>query len=232
MRTIIVSGALLLAFRSEAVSATAVYAVTTGGALYRSTDGAATWQPVPIQGAPAGVSSPKLAINLNGNIYLTLLTGAATGAVGKGSPSGPPPVLALFRSADGGQTWSQDNLPSTISKLLAADPTAKYVIAGPDVRSTVGRNSFRSPGFGVWNLALAKSVHFSEGTYLQVKADFYNVLNHRNFTISNTNIFSNAGVTAATTNPGYVQVADPNFLNAQIFSGGNRQVTLGVRFVF
>jgi len=39
-------------------------------------------------------------------------------------------------------------------------------------------------------------------------------------------------VTAATTNPGYVQVADPNFLNAQIFSGGNRQVTLGVRFVF
>jgi len=122
--------------------------------------------------------------------------------------------------------------PGATIGYLAADPTAKYVIAGPDVRATVGRNSFRSPGFGVWNLALAKSVHFSEGTYMQVKADFYNVLNHRNFTISNTNIFSNAGVTAATTNPGYVQVADPNFLNAQIFSGGNRQVTLGVRFVF
>ena len=76
MRTIIVGAALLVAFRSEALPATAVYAVTTGGALYRSTDGAATWQPVPIQGAPAGVSSPKLAINLNGNIYLTLLTRA------------------------------------------------------------------------------------------------------------------------------------------------------------
>jgi len=62
--------------------------------------------------------------------------------------------------------------PGATIGYLAADPTAKYVIAGPDVRATVGRNSFRSPGFGVWNLALAKSVHFSEGTYMQVKADF------------------------------------------------------------
>ena len=75
MRTIIV-GALLLACRSEAVSATAVYAVTTGGALYRSSDGAVTWQQVPIPGASAGVSSPRLAVNPNGNIYLTLLTRA------------------------------------------------------------------------------------------------------------------------------------------------------------
>src|SRR5438093_2825463 len=102
MRTIIVGAALLLAFRSEAVSATAVYAVTTGGALYRSTDGAATWQPVPIPGAPAGVS-PRLAINPSGNIYLMLLTGSP--AIGKGSPSGPSAqTLELFRSADGGQT--------------------------------------------------------------------------------------------------------------------------------
>jgi hypothetical protein len=72
----------------------------------------------------------------------------------------------------------------------------------------------------------------TESTYFQLKADFYNVLNHKNFTISNANVFSTSGTTAATSNPGYVQIADPNFLNARIFSGGNRQVTLTGKFVF
>ena len=82
------------------------------------------------------------------------------------------------------------------------------------------------------NASISKRIHFTESMSFQVRADFFNVLNHRNFTISNTNIFSTAGVTAATTNPGYVQVADPNFLNSQVFSGGNRQATLAVKLTF
>jgi hypothetical protein len=39
-------------------------------------------------------------------------------------------------------------------------------------------------------------------------------------------------VTAATTNPGFVNIADPNFLNSRIFSGGNRQITLTAKFIF
>jgi len=115
---------------------------------------------------------------------------------------------------------------------LAADPTAKYVIAGPDVKATLGRNSFRSPGFGVMNLSVGKKVKITESAYFQLRADFYNVLNHQNFTISNSNVFSTSGVTAATTNAGYVDIADPNFLNSRIFSGGNRQTNLTAKFVF
>ncbi|HJT68885.1 MAG TPA: TonB-dependent receptor [Terriglobales bacterium] len=115
---------------------------------------------------------------------------------------------------------------------LAADPSAKYVLAGPDVRATIGRNSFRSPGFGVMNLSIGKKVRITESAYFQLKADFSNVLNHQNFTISNANIFSTAGVTAATSNPGYVLITDPNFLNSRIFSGGSRQTLLTAKFVF
>lgn len=122
--------------------------------------------------------------------------------------------------------------PASTIGYLAVDPSAKYVIAGPDVRTTLGRNSFRSPGFGVMNLSLGKKVKMTESAYLQLKADFYNVLNHQNFTISNGNVFSTAGVTAATSNPGYVNITDPSFLNAKIFSGGNRTTTLTAKFVF
>jgi hypothetical protein len=115
---------------------------------------------------------------------------------------------------------------------LAVDPNAKYVLAGPDVKANLGRNSFRSPGFGVANLSLGKKIALTESKYFQFRADLYNVFNHKNFTISNANVFSTAGVTAATTNPGYVKINDPNFLNSKIFSGGNRQITLTAKFIF
>jgi len=141
-------------------------------------------------------------------------------------PGGTVSVMSTTVGADGAACSGP-----TIG-YLAQDPTAKYVAAGGDVRTTVGRNSFRSPGFGVMNASISKRIHFTESMSFQVRADFFNVLNHRNFTISNTNIFSTAGVTAATTNPGYVQVADPNFLDSQVFSGGNRQATLAVKLTF
>jgi uncharacterized protein (TIGR03437 family) len=148
----IAGAALLLACGPEAVSATAVYAVTTGGALYRSTDGAATWQPVPIPGAPAVVSSTSLAIHPSGNIYLTLLMGS--GAAGKKAQATSTPEL--FRSADGGQTWSQSDLPSTISKLLAANPTAPNIIYANSSQGLV-RSTDSGATFGSSTLGLAVS---------------------------------------------------------------------------
>jgi hypothetical protein len=115
---------------------------------------------------------------------------------------------------------------------LAVDPTAKYVLAGPDVKASIGRNSFRSPGFGVMNLSVGKKINLTESTHLQLKAELYDALNHKNFAISNGNVFSTAGITTALSNPGYVQITDPNFLNSKIFSGGNRQMTLTVKYVF
>src|SRR5437870_786491 len=47
-----------------------------------------------------------------------------------------------------------------------ADYTARYLITGPGARTNLSRNSFASPGFGVWNLSLGKDFHFSEAKYL------------------------------------------------------------------
>jgi hypothetical protein len=110
---------------------------------------------------------------------------------------------------------------------------AKYVVAGPGVLTTVGRNSLTTPGFSTLNLSVAKNIHFSESKYLQLKVDIFNILNHPSYALSNGNVFSTAGITTATTTQGYVLPTDPNFLHpSSFFSGGIRSMTLGMKFVF
>jgi hypothetical protein len=115
---------------------------------------------------------------------------------------------------------------------LAVDPSAQFVAAGYGARSNAGRNNVRSPGFGIWNLSLFKEINFTEGTKLQLRSEFYNVLNHRNFTLSNGNINSVVGIAQATGNGQYTQILDPDFLNEKVFNGGSRQVVLGAKFIF
>jgi hypothetical protein len=113
------------------------------------------------------------------------------------------------------------------------NPNARFLVTGFGAKATVGRNSVTTPGFAVLNLSVGKKTFFGEGKYLLVKADVFNVLNHPSFALSNGNIFSNAGVTTATTTQGYALPTDPNFLRAdKFFSGGIRSITLGLKLVF
>jgi hypothetical protein len=215
------------------------------GAVYL----AQTGQPVTIQSGPVadsngngdtagdrGVLNPSGSAR-KGSDVIPICEGAG-GMTFQGT-NGPPAVggnFAVTPLGGGGACYDPADLSgSTILPAIgyqAVDPGARYVIAGPDVKATIGRNRFRSPGFGVMNLSIGKKLQLTESAHLQLRADFYNVVNHKNFTVSNANVFSSSGVTAATSNPGYVQISDPNFLNSRIFSGGNRQVTLTAKFVF
>lgn len=108
----------------------------------------------------------------------------------------------------------------------------RYVIAANAVRSTVGRNSFRTPGFTTFNLSLFKNTYFGEIRYLQLRADIFNVLNHPSYTLTNGNVFNTAGIATALANAGYAQPFSAAFLDAKQFGGGIRQMTLGLKFIF
>jgi hypothetical protein len=112
------------------------------------------------------------------------------------------------------------------------NPNDKYLITGPGAKSNLGRNSYYSPGFWTLNLSAFKNIYFSESKYLQFRCEAFNVLNHPSYALSNGNVFNTAGTNTALDNPGYVNPTDPNFLNARIFDGGYRNLTLGAKFIF
>ena len=65
------------------------------------------------------------------------------------------------------------------------------------------------------NIELIKNTHLTENVRVQLRADFFNSFNSRNFGIPNGSINSGA-----------------NFLNQWATNGGNRRIILGVRLVF
>ena len=66
---------------------------------------------------------------------------------------------------------------------------AGYTFSTPPASApygNAGRNAFRAPNFDQWDLAVDKSFRIGEQARLQFRSEFFNVLNHTNFGIPNT----------------------------------------------
>jgi len=167
----------------------------------------------PVCAATAGTASGTAI----GNTYV--------GKVGIGANSAPTNGCAL-------NSMNANGFDQAIG-YTPVNPSAKFILTGPQARANLGRNTWFTPGFGVWNFGIGKKTNFGESRYLEVRADVYNLLNHPSFALSNGNVFNTTGTTAALSTPGYALPNDPNFLNATgLFSGGNRSITLVAKFVF
>jgi hypothetical protein len=112
------------------------------------------------------------------------------------------------------------------------NPNDRYLITGAASRSNLGRNSFYSPGFWTWNLALYKNFNFTETMRLQIGAQAFNVLNHPNYALSNGNVFNAGGITTSLATQAYVLPTELDFLQPKQFGGGIRSMILSLKFVF
>ncbi len=125
---------------------------------------------------------------------------------------------------------------SSVAGYVADNPNARYVEAGLGTLSTVGRNSFRSPGINVWNMGMYKDTKLTERFSLQFRATAQNIFNHRNFSLAQPTVFQ-TGTLIGTTNNAlsstYANVtAQDLFLNAKQFTGGSRILELGLKLIF
>ncbi len=78
----------------------------------------------------------------------------------------------------------------------------------------VGRNVLRSDGINNIDFGILKNTRIGENQRLQLRADFFNFTNSRDFGIPDSTVTSN------------------NFLNQWGTDGGNRRIIVGVRYVF
>jgi outer membrane receptor protein involved in Fe transport len=117
---------------------------------------------------------------------------------------------------------------------VAQDPTAKYVTAGLGARSTLGRNSFRSPGLQTWGMSFAKTTKVNERVSVQFRADFDNIFNHRNFALSQPTALydTNNQGQAYSQNYANIQSTGLGFLDSKQFDGGSRTMQLVLKLLF
>jgi hypothetical protein len=182
-------------------------------------------QPVTIQ---SGVDS-------NGN-------GDAAGDRAILNPSGTEGVGSLVnkvcRSASGATSITANTTAACATAntvgYVAVNPNAKYIQAGAGTVSNVGRNTFNSPHFNVWNMAILNNRKLTERFGLQLRIEAFNVFNHPNFAFGNLSVI---GTSTNALNQGYANlnagVAAGTFLNAPaLFTAATRQVELGMKITY
>lgn len=121
---------------------------------------------------------------------------------------------------------------AAVAGYVAQNPSARYVQAGIGARSNLGRNSFETPGMNIWNMSVLKNTKLTERFSFQFRVDAMNVFNHRNYTLAQPTVFQ-TGVILGTVNNAlsttYANVTADQFLDATQFTGGARQMQLGVK---
>jgi hypothetical protein len=156
----------------------------------------------------------------------TVFTGVDTNGNGTNAGDRPNfnPNAPIIRDPVTGdfRTFSQDpNNPAFIvPRINTSNTTGPLVFTGTGTiaanslgNGTLGRNTFRGPGFWNTNLSVAKNFRFGEDRRFRISADFLNAFNQDSYgnPVSNMN--------------------SANFgLNLNNF--GNRSITLGGKFSF
>jgi hypothetical protein len=94
----------------------------------------------------------------------------------------------------------------------------------------MGRNNLRGPAFHNWDMSVTKLWKLSERINLQLRGEFFNVLNHANFAGVTTDlsdaVFGTNDVGLATATP------DVYASNPVIGSGGSRHIQLGAKLIW
>lgn len=145
--------------------------------------------------------------------FLTLQSGAPFSALAGADPGGRVNPLGTTVRANVNTTLDLSRM--SIGELLRAGGASLFApVTAANPIGNMGRNVLRSAPYRNMDLGILKNTKVGEGHNLQVRAEFYNLTNTRNFGVPDGNITSS------------------NFLNQWGTDGGNRRIVVGMRYVF
>ncbi len=105
-----------------------------------------------------------------------------TGKVQYGNPRSFAPLVPANEGGDGKATVSNAWFDGSVFTQEASGTFGN-----------IGRNSLRGPGINNFDIGLYKDTHINERMYFQMRIEFYNVLNHTQFTSANGGIDNGFG---------------------------------------
>lgn len=152
------------------------------------------------------------------NSFFTIQSGAPFTVLNGEDPSG---ALAGIDGLVGNAirpnlNTSLDLSSMTIPQILQAGGASLFrrLSRGQERIGNVGRNTLRAQRLTLVDFGIIKNTRIGGNVRIQLRADMFNVLNHRNF-----------GVPEG-------RISAPNFLDQWGTNGGNRRIVLGARLVF
>ena len=131
------------------------------------------------------------------------------------------PLIGANRSGDG-DTRNPDRPslnPAFTGPVIIGSPTQWYnpnafILPAAGTYGNVGRGVYTGPGLADLDVSAIKNTVIAEGLRLQFRAEVFNILNHPNFGVPNTTVFSgtsynaSAGlITSTVTNSRQIQLA-------------------------
>ncbi len=144
-------------------------------------------------------------------------------------------------SGDSRNPVRPDVNPNFHGRLYAAGSTAQkaaqwfnpaaFVAPAYGTVGDAPRDGLVGPGFADWDLSLLKSTKLTEAARVQLRAEFFNVLNHTNLQVPNAVVFS-AGPTQGTAanQSAAATLGSPGVITAT--ANSSRQIQLGLKVLW
>ncbi|HKS75672.1 MAG TPA: TonB-dependent receptor [Terriglobales bacterium] len=169
---------------------------------------------------------------------------------GSGEGFDRPDVVGPVRYGSGpfGVDLSSFQVPCTFGNTTSIGGSGdSNCLAGTRHFGNLGRNTLRGPAFREWNFSISKNTPITERVNLQLRAEFFNILNHPNFANPNLPNFItdpafnglDASGRGAPTNLGtgtsflpFLATGDVGIGNPFLGGGGPRGVQFAAKIVF
>ncbi len=151
-----------------------------------------------------------------------------------GDSAGDRAILNLGGTEGVGSTVTAlKNSEGATVGYLATNPSAKYIQAGNGAVSNLGRNTFLLPPINNFDISLFKTFRLGESSKaFQIRADFFNALNHPQYVPGSVNTVDPVSTTGLTT-LNQVAPLTGDFLHpGRVLSSHPRVISLGARFNF
>jgi len=156
-----------------------------------------------------------------------------------------PAAQLCFNQAikNGGQNAADQLVGDTLQTTFAFDSgfsstasggcfvSGKTVITppAPTTFGNMGRNMFRGPAFRDWDFSVSKMWKLNERVRMQIRGEFFNILNHPNFDVfsMNTDLSVPSSVGTAIFTPDLGTASNP-----VLGTGGSRHIQLGAKIIW